>query len=56
MAFKCQLNVLLSYGGQVRAQEAAVKQTFRLERSSFFYLSTLMCETQTLALAPALRK
>ena len=38
------MDVLLSYGGQARAQEAAVQQTFRLEveRSSFFYLSSLM--------------
>ena len=29
-------------GGQTRDQEAAVQQTFHLERSSFFYLSLLM--------------
>ena len=33
-------------GGQARDQEAAVKQTFYFERSSFFYLSTLMVRTQ----------
>ena len=33
-------------GGQVRDQEAAVQQTFHLERSSFFYLSALMVRTE----------
>ena len=31
-----------TFGGQTRDQEAAVQQTFHLERSSFFYLSVLM--------------
>ena len=42
MTFKCQLNVLLSYGGQARDQEPAVQRTFHHERSSFFYLSSIM--------------
>ena len=32
-------------GGQACDQEAAVQQTSHLERSSFFYLSTLMART-----------
>ena len=32
-------------GGQMHDQEAAVLQTFHLERSSFFYLSALMVRT-----------
>ena len=32
-------------GGQARDQEAAVQRTSHLERSSFFYLSTLMART-----------
>ena len=33
-------------GGQAHDQEAAVQGTSYLERSSFFYLSTLMARTQ----------
>ena len=33
-------------GGQTRDEEAAVQQTFHLERSSFFYLSLLMVRTR----------
>ena len=33
-------------GGQTRDQEAAVQQTFHLERNSFFYLSVLMVRTR----------
>ena len=33
-------------GGQTRDQEAAVRRTFHLERSSFFYLSVLMVRTR----------
>ena len=33
-------------GGQACDQEAAVQWTFHLEKSSFFYLSTLMVRTQ----------
>ena len=29
-------------GGQTRNQEAAIQQTFHLERSSFFYLSVIV--------------
>ena len=32
-------------GGQTRDQEAAVQQSFHLERNSFFYLSVLMVRT-----------
>jgi len=35
MAFKCQLNVLLSYGGQARDQEATVQRTFTLREAAF---------------------
>ena len=38
-----------TFGGQMRDQEAAIQQTFHLERSSFFYLSALMVRTRLLA-------
>ena len=44
MSIKCP-----SSGGQA-CDQAAVQQTFHLERSSFFYLSSLMVRTRCIAL------